>query len=188
MAQLRNSKAGAAFTLLEVLVSVGLLLLLSGLLFSSIFPILQRGRHFENQQSTVRKFLIARERLIRELRHINPSATPPSITTSGKVVLEYYRPREQTYDGIRFGTFDLGEVVAFDTTTWEIFLSSEGNLIIRESGIEPGVLVWGMGSGADVDCLVATGPARLEFEFRLQTETQSSTKTTRTIDLVIPLD
>ena len=185
----RNRGGRIGLTLMETLVSVALLLNLSGLLFGSIFPALERGRLFETQQSLLRQFFLARERLVRELQHVQPLSSAPSDRPEGKVVLQYHRYLEQTSNGVRFGVFDISEVAVIDTSVvWEVFLSDRGNLVVREADNPPGTLVWGMGEKADVVCTLERQPDLIKFDFKLATEARISTRESKNLELIIVLN
>jgi type II secretory pathway pseudopilin PulG len=187
MARFPSKRRPGGFTLLEILISVSLLLLLTGLLFGSIIPALQRSGEFEGKNSRIRNFLLARERLVRELQHVQLNWETVPSDPGGEILLQYFRPEEKELsDGTRFGKFNLSEVVEFKRdVTWQLFLSDAGSLVIRDSSTSPGDLVWSLGPEAEVTCNPETDGSSVAFTFKLDTEARFSTKTSETINLVV---
>lgn len=157
-------------TLPELMISAGLLLLLSGLFFQAILPALQREDWFANKQSVVTGYVVAKERLARLLRtSLLVPVAEHSVVEGGDVLLVEFYPQNTiaTTDFGDMGFLDRRELPTFQTQVrHQIRLDSDGLLLHKTANGEAIGPIWFMGEGAEVTVRQSDDGDRLDFEFQ----------------------
>lgn len=139
-------------TMPEVLLTTGVLLLVSALFFSTMLPLVQREKWFREHQTLTTRALVARARLQEALERVQlieeeeQSPAPAQAT----LLLEFYRPNVVQTDS--FGSLaqiDRREILTYDKSVrHQLRLSSEGRLVETEAEESYQRLVWNLGEQA----------------------------------------
>lgn len=146
-----------------------LLLGLSALLFGAVVPAMQREDWFSQKQTNTRGFLIARERLTRELRHIQlVDVAVPFDDGPDKVLLQYHRPNiSSTNSHGDLGNFNLSEIVLFDLDViHELRLLASGLLVLRNTDTDERRIVWRLTENTVPAVTISPDSRRVDFNFQ----------------------
>lgn len=155
------------FSLLEILLSSGLLLLLTTMAFSAVVPALQREDWFEKKQVDVRSYLIAKERVTSLLRGVQLQSLESNVDNGEQVLVSFFRPFENATSSFgELSTFDLSESVRFDdSVTYEIRHLNSGLLVSRNANSGEQRPIWNLGSDSEVSVELSADKRRLDFHF-----------------------
>lgn len=162
----RRSSPG--LTMIEILISGTVLLLISGLFFAIVVPILQREDWFQGQQSNIRSYVVARERLIELVGRgrIIPLAQWSTVPAPDQLLVEFYLPESVSTDSFGdMASVDRREIVVFDDVLrHQVILTGEKKLIVKAQDDSYSRLIWAMESTSNVSATVAPDLKRVDFE------------------------
>lgn len=160
-------KRNLGLTVAEVLISSAMMLLLSSIFFTAVIPALSREKWFQDKQTNVTGYLVAREHLVELLPHclLVPEAERSVVGTPDILLLEFYKQEEvQTESFASLATIDLRESVIYDETKrFQIRLTSDGKLIETDELLSYKKLIWNLGEGAIVTSKQASDLRQVDF-------------------------
>lgn len=172
MYRVRSLPSGA--TLVELLISAGLLGLLTALFFGAVLPTMKRSDWFLNSQDHLRNFISARQLLNQRLRKAKLIA-PADISDPGdnNLHLEYQRPRESSTNLGEMIVIDLGE-----TTIWadQVFQLVQRNHDLMETDQSGSVhrMVWALEDDDQVSVVVEDDLRGVRFTLSGIAQTKNS--------------